>query len=90
MPRRAAFGIEGLTLRALGRLGKRLVGEWVGMPPQDVATVLAAVISSSTVEIASSEMYRRNCRKVFTAGGMDDRHENYRDDPFWNLVKSGY
>lgn len=90
MPRRAAFGIEGLSLRAIGKMGKRLLGEWVGMTPQQTATVVSTIIGCSTVSTASSEMYRRNCRKVFTAGGMDDRHESYNDDPFWNLVKSGY
>lgn len=64
MPSKAAFGIEGLSLRVIGRMGSRLHGEWVNMAHDEAAIVVAAILGASSVEYSTSEMLVRNLKAI--------------------------
>lgn len=81
MPRRAAKGVEGLTLRVLGRLGVRLKGEWCSYSPNEAATAIAAVAVQGDFAVATSWMYLANYERVLDACGCRDHSDGYRFSP---------
>lgn len=65
MPHKASFGIEGIVLRVAAKLGKRLQGEWLDFSADDAATIVASVLTSSTVSFSDSAMFCQNVRNAY-------------------------
>lgn len=66
MPRKAAYGIERMALRIAARMGKRMMGEWVGMSSDEAGMVVATLLKCSTVSVSSSAMFCENIRQAFS------------------------
>lgn len=74
LPEKQAYGLEGLSLRVIGKMGLRLVGEWVDMDPADLACLIATVVcSNESMQLADSEMFVNNLK------GLLARNEEFID-----------
>lgn len=90
LPRKAAKGLEKFTLRIAGRMGIRLVGEWVRMGPDELAVVIATLASEGNLPLANSAMFRQNCKSALRSTDADMFSKGYARDPFAVLSNSGY
>lgn len=66
MPEKQAFGVEGVVLRVVAKMGRRLKGEWCDLSAPDLACTVACVIKSNeAVQVSDSEMQLRNIERLY-------------------------
>jgi hypothetical protein len=83
LPRKAAIGVEKLTLRVLGRLGARLMSEWCNYSPEEAAAAIAAVATQGAFALATPQMYVANYYRAVNAvkGGVCEDSYAYACSP---------
>lgn len=90
LPKEAAKGLERFSLRVMGKLGKRLVGEWVGLTPDAAAQVVSVVALEANLPIATSRMFCRNTRHIVARSGIEGDSFSYNSTPEEYLSAMGY
>lgn len=89
LPERSAVGVERFALRLAGKIGKRIGGEWVDLPEDEAAFIVATVLTEANVMCSNSAMFAANHKMILEAYSAHDEEwpSNIYRKMNWSEIK---